>query len=134
MQSVSDAATTAGAWSQQARERAQQALQPGAPGWPAASARFLLDHGGTLLRLHLALFYVYGTYFQPAKRVTGACLLWELGVAAGPTLQQVPLCQRTTRDHTGAARLLSIRGIVRYTRYVGASGGQQRVRLGEGVA
>ncbi|GAB4816692.1 hypothetical protein N2152v2_003738 [Parachlorella kessleri] len=65
-----------GAWSQQARERAQQALQPGAPGWPAASARFLLDHGGTLLRLHLALFYVYGTYFQPAKRVTGVRYLF----------------------------------------------------------
>jgi hypothetical protein len=74
------AAANPGSWGQQAWEHLHRALQPGMPGWPAACARFLHDHGGTLLRLHLVLFYLYGTYFQPAKRVTGG---WGVGGCLG---------------------------------------------------
>lgn len=76
------------------RERAQRALQPDSPGWPAATARFLTENAGTLLRLHLALFYVWGTYFQPAKRVSGEC---------GYDLQQACRCGSNTRRVHGAA-------------------------------
>ena len=33
--------------------------------------KFATEYGGTLLRLHLALFYVFGLYYQLSKRFTG---------------------------------------------------------------
>lgn len=53
---------------------ATRAAEPATRHVPAAAA-WLRQHGGTLLRIHLALFYVYGLYYQPSKRVAGAMLL-----------------------------------------------------------
>lgn len=57
---------------QQLRAAAQRAVQPVARRLPVAAA-LLRDHAATLLRLHLALFYIFGRYYQPSKRATGAC-------------------------------------------------------------
>ena len=48
----------------------QRASQPVTTHLPAATA-FLKVHGTTVMRIHLALFYMYGLYYQPVKRVAG---------------------------------------------------------------
>ena len=66
---------------QQLRCEVQRAAQPLARHVPAAAAA-LRDHGATLLRLHLALFYLYGAYYQPSKRAAGEGAA-ELGTSRG---------------------------------------------------
>ena len=58
----------------------------GGPGGAAAAAhtrRFLSDHGPALLRLHLAMFYIFGLYYQVSKRLVGVryLSLGRLGAA-----------------------------------------------------
>ncbi|EFN58371.1 hypothetical protein CHLNCDRAFT_16970, partial [Chlorella variabilis] len=53
----------------------QRASQPVTTHLPAATA-FLKVHGTTVMRIHLALFYMYGLYYQPVKRVAGVRYLF----------------------------------------------------------
>lgn len=55
---------------QQLRASLQRAAAPALRHLPAAAA-FVRDHAGTLLRIHLALFYLFGVFYQPSKRVAG---------------------------------------------------------------
>ena len=57
-----------------ARLRAQtaQLLAPLSPACRTA-ARWASTNGAAALRVHLALFYIYGAYFQVSKRLTGGC-------------------------------------------------------------
>lgn len=55
------------------RQAAAQAVQPVTARLPAAAA-ILRQHGATLLRVHLALFYLYSRYYQPSKRAAGGWL------------------------------------------------------------
>lgn len=60
---------------QRLREAVAAAAAPAAAHLPAAGA-FLRDYGPTLLRIHLVLFYLYGRYYQPAKRAVGGLRGW----------------------------------------------------------
>ncbi|PRW05841.1 peroxisome biogenesis factor 10-like isoform X1 [Chlorella sorokiniana] len=60
---------------QRLREAVAAAAAPAAAHLPAAGA-FLRDYGPTLLRIHLVLFYLYGCYYQPAKRAAGVRYLF----------------------------------------------------------
>jgi peroxin-10 len=66
LQQVSDAA-------HRLSSATQHAVQPLTRHLPAAVA-VLKSHGPTALRVHLALFYLYGLYYQPTKRLTGGRL------------------------------------------------------------
>ena len=57
---------------QQLRERAEATAQPLVLRC-AGPAAFVRDHWASLLRLQLALFYLYGNYYQLPKRLTGGC-------------------------------------------------------------
>lgn len=48
---------------------------PRSTAFPRQAARWLLQHGPLLLRIHVALFYLFGTYYHWEKRVTGALML-----------------------------------------------------------
>ena len=75
----------------QLREGAQQAAQPLTRHLPRATS-LLRDHAATLLRIHLALFYIYSLYYQPSKRVTGGwrAQLWPwLPACLSTTLTQL---------------------------------------------
>jgi peroxin-10 len=64
--------THAAALSEALREKIRQAAAPLERRWPVAGAGAVLrDHGGALLRLHLALFYIFGAYYQLPKRLAG---------------------------------------------------------------
>lgn len=39
-------------------------------------ARWLMQHGPLLLRVHVALFYLFGTYYHWEKRLTGVPLFF----------------------------------------------------------
>jgi peroxin-10 len=72
---------------QQLAAATQHAARPVTRHLPAA-ASFLTQHGGTLVRIHLALFYIFGLYYQPSKRVSGKDPLllnrcWETGADRG---------------------------------------------------
>ncbi|KAL4428030.1 hypothetical protein ABPG75_002119 [Micractinium tetrahymenae] len=60
---------------QQLRAAAQRAAAPVLRHLPVAAA-LVRDHAGTLLRIHLALFYLFGAYYQPSKRVAGVRYLF----------------------------------------------------------
>lgn len=55
---------------QRLRATLQLATAPALRRLPTVAA-FVRDHAGTLLRLHLAMFYLFGAYYQPSKRATG---------------------------------------------------------------
>lgn len=105
---------------EQLRERTRTVGGPLVQRWPAAAA-FLRDHGPALLRVHLALFYIWGVYYQVTKRalgvrymflgrlthgrpsygILGLALLLQLGVTSGTWLARryvhLPLLQSLVR-------------------------------------
>ena len=70
------------------REAVAAAAAPAAAHLPAAGA-FLRDYGPTLLRIHLVLFYLYGRYYQPAKRAAGGLRWWLVDSLGMSVLQAV---------------------------------------------
>lgn len=60
---------------QRLRATLQLATTPALRCLPTVAA-FVRDHAGTLLRLNLAMFYLFGAYYQPSKRATGVRYLF----------------------------------------------------------
>lgn len=90
-------------WLQQryalAKQRTQQALasctqqltnlgRPYGVELASQARRFATEHGAALFRLHLALFYLWGVYYQLPKRLTGVRYL---------TLGRVPVARSSYR-------------------------------------
>eukprot|EP00887_Chlorella_sp_A99_P001923 scaffold18.g1923.t1 len=69
------ALVAAQATARHAGEAASGAALTAARHFPRATV-LLQEHWASLLRLHLALFYLYGTYYQPSKRATGVRYLF----------------------------------------------------------